>query len=120
MSPAKFTHAIPDGPVMISPEGGVVVDLDAAIITWESVNSPAGIEIVRYELFVAPAANPDEWDPPPVLDVDLTLELPSTVTEVSIPPELLMPGTGYAFEVLAIEVSGNKTITAGEFVTAAD
>lgn len=117
MSTASFTHDIPDGPVIISPGEDEVVDLDAAVITWEPVTSPPGIEIVRYELFLAPV-EPPEGDPPPVLDIDLTLELPSTVTEVQIPPELLMPGTEYEFEVLAIEVSGNKTITASAFVTA--
>jgi hypothetical protein len=117
MSTATFTHDIPDGPVMISPAEDEVVDMDAAVIAWEPVTSPSGIEIVRYELFLAPA-EPPEGDPPPVLDINLSIELPSTVTDVRIPPELLMPGTEYEFEVLAIEVSGNKTITAGEFITA--
>ena len=117
MSTATFTHDIPDGPVMISPGEDEVVDLDAVVIAWEPVTSPPGIEIVRYELFLAPV-EPPEGDPPPALEIDLALELPATVTEVQIPPELLMPGTEYEFEVLAIEVSGNKTITGGEFVTA--
>ena len=56
--------------------------------------------------------------PPPTLDIDLALELPSTVTEVQIPPESLMPGTEYVFEVLVVEVSGNKTITEVAFFTA--
>ena len=87
-----------------------MVDLTAVIINWEPVTSPPGIKIVRYELSFAPE-DPEEGDPPPVLDIDFALELPSTVTQVQIPPELLMPGTEYVFEVLAIEVSGNKTIT---------
>ena len=118
-STAIFTHDIPDGPVMISPAEDEVVDLDAVIIAWEPVTSPSGIEIVRYELSFAPE-DPEEGDSPPVLDIDLTLELPSTVTEVQIPPELLMPGTEYVFEVLAIEVSGNKTITEVAFFTAGE
>lgn len=108
MSTATFTHDIPDGPVMISPQEDEEVDPDGAIIAWEPVTSPPGIEIARYELSVSPAEDL-------VLNIDLALELPSTVTEVQIPPEFLVAGT-YEFEVLAIEVSGNKTITAGEFV----
>jgi hypothetical protein len=117
MSAAAFTHDIPDGPVMVSPEEGQVVDLDTVVIAWEPVTSPPGVEVVRYEVFVA-SAQPPEGGPPPLLDIKLTLELPSTVTSVRIPPELLAPGTIYEFEVLAIDVSGNKTITSGEFVTA--
>ena len=116
-SMATFTHDIPDGPTIISPEEDEVVDLDAVIIDWEPVTSPSGIEIVLYELSFAPE-DPEEGDPPPVLDIDLFLELPSTVTEFRIPPELLMPGTEYVFEVLAVEVSGNKTITEVAFFTA--
>ncbi len=117
MSTATFTHDIPDGPVIISPEEDDVVDLNAVIIAWNPVTSPPGIEIVRYELSFAPE-DPEEGDPPPALDIDFFLELPSTVTEVQIPPELLMPDTEYVFEVLAIEVSGNKTITEVAFFTA--
>ena len=117
ISTATFTHDIPDGPVMISPGEDEVVNLDTVIIAWEPVTSPPGIEIVRYELSFAPE-DPEEGDPQPVFDIDLFLELPSTVTEFRIPPELLMPGTEYVFEVLAIEVSGNKTITEVAFSTA--
>ena len=117
ISKATFTHDIPDGPVMTSPREDDVVDLDAVIIAWEPVTTPPGIEIVRYELSFAPE-DPEEGDPPPALDIDLFLELPSAVTEFRIPPELLMPGTEYVFEVLAIEVSGNKTITEVAFFTA--
>ena len=118
ISRATFTHQIPDGPVLISPEEGDMVALDSVVIAWQPVTSPVGVEVVRYELFFSPA-QPPEGEPPPVLDIELILELPSTVTEVRIPPELLTPGTEYELEVLSIEVSGNKIITAGEFVTAA-
>ena len=117
ISGATFTHDVPDGPVIVSPGENEVVDPDAVVIVWEPVTSPPGIEIVRYEFFLAPV-EPEEGDPAPELDIDFALELPATVTEVRIPPEFLMPGTEYDFEVLAIEVSGNKTITGGVFVTA--
>lgn len=117
ISTATFTHNIPDGPVIISPKEDGVVDMDAVVIAWEPVTSPPGIEIVRYELSFAPE-DPEERDPPPALDIDLFLELPSTVTEFRIPPELPMPDTEYVFEVLTVEVSGNKTITEVAFFTA--
>ena len=116
-STSTFTHDVPDGPIVISPEEDDVVDLNAVIIDWEPVTSPPGIEVVGYEVSFAPE-DPEEGDPPPALDIDLFLELPSTVTEFRIPPELLIPGTEYEFEVLAVEVSGNKTITEIAFFTA--
>ena len=109
LSKTVFTHDIPDGPVMISPGADGSVDLDAPVISWEPVTSPVGIEIVRYELFVS--AEDDE-----VLGIEMLFELPATVTEVPIPSALMMAGT-YKYEVLAIETSGNKTITEGEFTT---
>ena len=39
-------------------------------------------------------------------------------TSVTVLPELLEPGEDYFFEVLAIEGSGNQTITEGCFSTA--
>ena len=116
MSTATLTHDIPDGPLMISPEEDGLVDLDAAVIAWEPVTSPKGIEIALYLFEVFPV-DPPEGAPPYMLDIDFIVELPPTVTSVQIPQELLMPDTEYEFEVLAIEVSGNKTITAGEFLT---
>ena len=117
MGAATFTHNIPEGPVLISPEEDEIVSLNSVVIDWEPATGPADVAVVRYELFLFPTP-PPEGDPPPLLDIDLALELPPTITEVRIPPEFLTPGTEYEFEVLSIEVSGNKTITAGEFVTA--
>jgi len=34
-----------------------------------------------------------------------------------VPPEFLLPNASYEFEILAIEKSGNSTISAGEFIT---
>jgi hypothetical protein len=117
MSVAEFTHNIPDPPVIISPGEGEVVDREAAVIAWEPVISPAGIEIDVY-LFQIWPVDPPEGQDPIALNIDLTFEVPSIVTQVRIPPEFLMPGAEYGFEVLAVEVGGNRTITAGTFVTA--
>ena len=118
-SEATFTHDIPDEPVLISPDEGETVPLDSVVIAWEPVTSPPGIEVVRYEVFFA-TAEPPEGEPAPTLDIELMLQLPSTVSEVQIPPEFLMPGTGYQVEVLAIEFSGNKTIAALDFQTGSE
>ena len=38
-------------------------------------------------------------------------DLPASQTSVTIPPEFLEPGVKHKIEVLAIEQSGNQTIT---------
>jgi Fibronectin type III domain len=92
--------------VIVSPQEGTAVDPSHAVIDWNPVTSPAGIQIVGYEVVI-------EKDAVHVFDV----KLPASVTSVTVSPEFLQPGTDYSFEVLAIEVGGNQTITEGSFVT---
>ncbi len=44
-------------------------------------------------------------------------EVGPETTRVTVPPEFMQPGTEYKFEVLAIEASGNQTISEREFET---
>jgi hypothetical protein len=43
------------------------------------------------------------------------INLPGSVTSLAVPPEFLVPGASYEFEILAIEASGNSSISVGEF-----
>jgi hypothetical protein len=102
-----LTHAVPAGPsVSADVNGGNVV------IRWQAVTSPPPgfpnrrIDIVGYQVIV-------ENGPQRVLDI----KLPSTARSVTVPPEFLQANTAYLFEVLAIEASGNQTITEGSFET---
>lgn len=99
---ATLTHAIPDGPVIVSPEEDSVQDPNNTVVRWEPVADPPGSEIVGYQVIVE----------------GFSVELPATATSVTVPPEFLEPGTEYSFEVLAIEESGNQTITESFFKTA--
>jgi Fibronectin type III domain len=103
---ATLTHDIPDAPVVVSPEEGTV-DSDNTVIKWNPVASPPGIEIAGYQVTV------EREEPFRVLSADL----PPTTTSFTVPADFLEPGTEYKFEVLAIEVSGNQTITLGFFET---
>jgi hypothetical protein len=103
---ATLTHDIPDGPVVVSPEEGSV-DPDNTVIKWNPVVSPPGIEIIGYQVAV------EREDPFRALTADVA----PTSTSFTVPAEFLEPGTEYKFEVLAIEASGNQTITAGFFET---
>ena len=102
-STATFSHNIPDGPTIVSPG---TLDPAHAVIAWNPVTTPAGIDVVGYEVVI-------EQDDFHVFDI----KVPGTTTSVTVPPEFLQPATQYGFEVLAIDRSGNQTITATSFVT---
>jgi hypothetical protein len=102
-----LTHAVPAGPVVSAD-----VSAGAVVIRWNAVTGPPPgfpnrrIDIVGYQVIV-------ENGPQRVLDI----KLPSTARSVTVPPEFLQANTAYLFEVLAIEASGNQTITEGSFST---
>lgn len=104
---ATFTHNIPDGPVIVSPQAGGVVDLNDAVIDWNPVTTPAGIQIVQYQVIV------EGGTPQRAFSVFVL----ASTSSVKVPPEFLEPNTAYLFEVLAIEVGGNQTISEGSFST---
>ena len=116
---ATFTHVIPAGPVIVSPDSspgeGSIVNPNNLVIQWEPVTKKiAGsgeLVIVAYQVVVE-GGNPSRT-------FDVTLAAKPTTMSVTVPPEFLEPGTEYTFEVLAIEAGGNQTITEGFFVTAA-
>jgi hypothetical protein len=108
---ARLTHVIPAGPDLVSPEEGEEVDPNDTVIEWEPVTErfigSGNIKIVGYQVVV------EREDPLRVFSVDVSAD----TTMVTIPPEFLEPGTDYKFEVLAIEESGNQTISEREFET---
>ena len=106
---ARLTHALPDAPVILYPEEEQDdVDPDETWVEWESVPDPPGSRIMGYIVVV----EKDEGQ----LEV-FEVNLPRRATRVSVPPEFMRPGTAYKAEVLAVERSGNKTITETEFET---
>ncbi|MGB7951489.1 MAG: fibronectin type III domain-containing protein, partial [Candidatus Binatia bacterium] len=105
-STAIFSHAVPAAPTDLS----VAMMGSDLVISWMPAMGPAAgfpnepIIIVSYQVVV------DGGDPSRRFDVTV----PATATQVTVPPEYLQPDTEYEFEVLAIEASGNQTITEGE------
>lgn len=100
---ATLTHAVPAGPV-ISTE----VDGDHVVISWDPVTQSAAglpvrpITITGYQILAGDL---------------LQINVPANVTSVTLPPEFVggLPAGEQEFEVLAIEQSGNQTITEGTF-----
>ena len=101
---STFTHAVPDGPVVSSE-----VAQGSVVIRWRPVTGPPPgfpnerIDMVGYQVIVDP----------------FQVTLPATSTQVTLPREFVdsLAAGRHGFEVLAIEASGNQTITAGAFET---
>ncbi len=100
-----LSHAVPNGP------GNVTATLganDSLVIGWDAVTTvPDGfpvrpVTIVGYQLIVKP----------------FQVTVPADVTSVTVPPEFVgsLPSGENLFEVLAIDVSGNQSITESSFV----
>jgi hypothetical protein len=103
-STGVLSHAVPAGPVVSSE----VTD-DEIVIRWEEVtDTPPGfpnrrIQIVGYQVLVDPFA----------------VTLPASARQVTLPEEFVesLARGPHPFEVLAIDVSGNQSITEGSFDT---
>jgi hypothetical protein len=108
-SRAILTHALPDGPVLLSPPEDSVQDPANTVVAWEPVADPPGSQIVRYEVIVE-----DESSVPNRV---FSAVVPPTVTSMTIPAEFLLPDSEYKYEVLAIEQSGNQTLSEAAFRT---
>lgn len=98
---AKLSHDIPDGPKITSPTEGATIARDGAVASWDPVPESGGVEISGYRAII------EREDPLRVFEVDL----PASVTSVTIPPEYLEPDAEHKLEVQAIERSGNQTIS---------
>ena len=117
---AKLTYCIPNGPVLGKPDG--LDDQPAGqpiTINWERVTQtipgvPNGcrqpLSIIGYQVLVYDA-NAGE------APQEFNVTVPGDQTSVDVPSQFLKPGTEYNIEVLAIEASGNQTITEGSFST---
>ena len=121
---AILTHVLPALPEILAPMSDTddppVVDPESLVIEWEPVTTRfigvGPIEIIEYQVIL------DQVEPlrdTPWIDGSnrrALINLPPTETpSLTVPPEFLLPGVFYEFEVLAIEASGNSTISEGEF-----
>ena len=122
-----LTHDIPCGPEVVSPAEGAMVN-QPVVIDWEKVTKEfdpdsdpnfdpdndckesSVLEIVGYQVIV-------EQQKPQTPPLVFSVFLPADTTEVTVPPEFIEVDTKWKFEVLAIEASGNQTITEGSFET---
>jgi len=114
---ALLTHAIPAGAVLISPGEGETVSTTGLVMSWSPVTQTitgAPVTIVAYQLIVEKEEEPH---PNAFASHELSVYVGPTVTSVTVPAEFLEAATDYAWEVLAIEESGNQTVSSGTFST---
>ncbi len=122
---ALFTHDVPGEPNITAPAlaedeasaSTSVVSPVELVVAWDPVTELAAgdsLTVTGYEVIITKV---DHDDPNgfsrPVYDVHLGPD----ATSLSVPAEFLDPETVYELEVLAIEVSGNQTISVGFFTT---
>jgi hypothetical protein len=115
---ALLTHDIPAGPVLLSPAADAIVPATGLVVSWSPVTQTItgkNIRIIAYQLIVEKVQAPD----PHMIGNrgSLSMYLPPTVTSIPVPDGFLERRTDYDWEVLAIEDSGNQTLSSGSFRT---
>jgi len=121
---ALFTHDVPAPPTITSPEiaddpdqTGTPVPRDDLVVGWDGVTETTTgdpVTITGYEVIITKEV---EDDPHGFSRPTYDVHVPATQNRLSVPAEFLEPDTVYELEVLALERSGNQTISVGFFVT---
>jgi len=114
---ATFTHDIPAPPIIIFPQEGAQVSASGRVVMWSHVTTTltgAPLNRTGYQVIITKNV-PD--DPHGFSRPTFDVHLPPTQTMLSVPSEFLERGTSYELEVLALEVSGNQTISIVNFQT---
>lgn len=112
---ATLTHNLPAGPTLVWPlDGQGLVNPNNAVFMWQTVAAPNGSPIVGYQVLIVQRVSSF----PAIPKVTLDVMMPATATSLAVPQGFLLPGTDYEWEVLAIEASGNQTLSTSFFRTA--
>ena len=114
---AWLTHDIPAGPKLITPRDGATVPVRGVVARWRSVSETITgkpVKIIAYQLIIEKDVEPDRHM---IGKLGLSMYLPPSVTHIDVPDGFLQPRTAYNWEVLAIERSGNQTLSSGSFRT---
>jgi hypothetical protein len=114
---ALLTHDIPTGPKLVSPAEDATVPVRGVVARWQPVTETitgAPVKIIAYQLIVEKDTKPH---PHMIGKLGLSIHVPRTVTSIVLPNGFLEPRTAYDWEVLAIERSGNQTLSSRSFRT---
>lgn len=114
---ATLSHRIPAGPQLQAPVAGAEVAAGPLRMSWEPVTKSIRgepVKIVAYQLIVEVDGAPA---PKMIGKFGLSMYLSPETTSITLPEGFLKPGTKYLWEVLAIEESGNQTLSSSDFRT---
>lgn len=122
---AIFTHAIPAAPNVIAPRLAQSEDQadEAAVpaggltIEWGEVTQTVSGDAATITGYEVTITNVDKEDPNGFSQPTFDVHVPPDRRSLTVSPEFLEPDTVYELEVLALEKSGNQTITSGFFAT---
>ena len=114
-----FTHDIPMGPVLLTPENEAEdVDPENTVVSWEAVTTDLDgdpVTIVGYQVIVE--EDVESEFPTGFAQPVFSAYVSASTLSVTIPAEFMREETEYEYEVLAIEESGNQTLASAEFET---
>lgn len=114
---ALLTHDIPAGPKLVSPAEKATVPVRNLVARWMPVSKTITgepVRIIAYQLIIERDVEPH---PHMIGKLGLSMYVPPSVTSIAVPNGFLQPRTVYKWEVLAIERSGNQTLSSGSFRT---
>ena len=122
MATADLTHDIPAPPKIVAPK---VVDEEKAdqskvpasgtTVRWRPVTETLDgkpVKIAGYEVTVT---DEEYTDPSALSQPEYDVHVRPDVRSLDVPDGFLQPGRLYELEVIAIEESGNQTISVGFF-----
>ena len=111
---ARLTHRLLAGPELVSPVASSAPQKPGdTVMRWRRVPAPANSRIIGYQVLVERETKRKAL---PVVTLDVMM--PPTATRLRVPPGFLRPNTEYSWEILAIESSGNQTLSSSTFTTA--
>ena len=114
---ALLTHDIPAGPELVSPAEGATVPARGVVARWKPVSrtiTGEPVKIIAYQLIIEKDLEPHRHM---IGKLGLSIYVPRSVTSLAVPNGFLEARTKYNWEVLAIERSGNQTLSSGSFRT---
>lgn len=114
---AWLTHDIPRGPKLIFPAPDATVPTRGVVARWKPVSKTITgkpVRIIAYQLIIEKDVEPHRHM---IGKLGLSMYLPRSVTRIELPDGFLQHRTAYNWEVLAIERSGNQTLSSGAFRT---
>ena len=108
---AWLTHDVPKGPKLVSPAEDASVPVHDVVARWKPVSrtiTGEPVKIIAYQLIIEKDVEPHRHM---IGKFGLSMYLPPSVTQIAVPNGFLEHRTAYNWEVLAIERSGNQTLS---------